>query len=107
MLKRVSILTLIVFSALALSAVMPLSASAAVAAQDTVVPTVGVPTIVTTIIAPTGASTPVVVPVTGQDGTPLSTLLIIGLLVILGFAIIVGGMAASRRPHDDIPHDHH
>ena len=104
MFKRISILTLIVFSTLALAALAPFNASASVAAQDpTVAPTIIVPTVVV-------GSTPVVVPVTGQPaGTPVSTLLIIGLLVILGFAIIVGGMAMSRRPVDDVdvPPDHH
>jgi hypothetical protein len=96
MLKRISILTLIVLSTLGLAALAPVNASASVTAQDTVVvPTIVVPTIVSTVI----------VPVTGQPaGTPLSTLLIIGLLVILGFAIIVGGLAMSRAPHD---HEHH
>jgi len=101
MLKRISILTLIVLSALGLAALAPLNTPASVAAQDTVVvPTIGV---VTTVIVPTT----VVVPVTGPAGTPLSTLLIIGLLIVLGFAIIVGGMAMNRTPHDDVPHDHH
>lgn len=104
MIKRISILTLIVLSAFTLAALAPFHASASVTAQDTVVPTIGVPTVV---VNPTIVTT-VVVPATGQPaGTPLSTLLIIGLLIILGFAIIVGGMAMSRRPHDDIPHDHH
>jgi hypothetical protein len=104
MLKRISILTLIVFSTLVLAALAPFSASASVPAQDaTVAPTIIVPTVVVTTV-----STTVVVPVTGTSGTPLSTLLIIGLLIVLGFAIIVGGMAMSRRPVDeDIPHDHH
>jgi len=92
MLKRISILTLIVLSTLGLAALAPVNASASVTAQDTVV----VPTIVVSTV---------IVPVTGQPaGTPLSTLLIIGLLVILGFAIIVGGLAMSRAPHD---HEHH
>jgi hypothetical protein len=104
MFKRISILTLIALSTLVLAGLAPFSASASVAAQDpTVAPTVVVPT----VSVPTVVST-VIVPVTGQPaGTPLSTLLIIGLLVILGFAIIVGGMAMSRRPHDDVPPDHH
>jgi hypothetical protein len=100
MFKRISILTLIVFSTLVLAALAPLKASASVTAQDTPAPTIIVPTVVV-------GSTAVVVPVTGPAGTPLSTLLIIGLLIILGFAIIVGGMAMARRPHDDIPPDHH
>jgi hypothetical protein len=100
MFKRISILTLIVLSALGLAALAPMNATASVTAQDTVVPG-------PTIIVPTVLST-VVVPVTGEPtGTPLSTLLIIGLLVILGFAIIVGGMAMNRTPHDDVPPDHH
>lgn len=94
MLKRISILTLIVLSTLGLAALAPFNSSASVTAQDTVVAaTIVIPTIVSTVL----------VPVTGQPaGTPLSTLLIIGLLVILGFAIIVGGLAMSRTP----PHDH-
>lgn len=106
MMKRISILTLIVFSTLALAALAPFHASASVTAQDaTVVPTIVVPTVVVT----TGSTAIVVpVPVTGPSGTPLSTLVIIGLLIILGFAIIVGGMAMSRRPVDeDVPPDHH
>lgn len=106
MFKRISILTLIVFSTLVLAALAPFNASASVAAQDaTAAPTIVVPTVVVTVV-----STGVVVPVTGTGpvGMPLSTLLIIGLLIILGFAIIVGGMAMSRRPVDeDVPHDHH
>src|SRR5262245_37068305 len=102
MFKRISILTLIVLSALGLAALTPMNTSASVTAQDTVV----VSTIVTTIIAPTGAATTVVVPVTGTDGTPFSTLLIIGLLIILGLAIIVGGMAMNQTPRDDVPPDH-
>ena len=102
MLKRISILTLIVLSALALAALVPVNASASVTAQDTLAPTVVGPT----IIVPTVVST-VIVPVTGQPaGIPVSTVLVLGLLVLLGFAIIVGGLAMSRRPHDDIPHDH-
>lgn len=87
MFKRFSILTLIVFSALALAALAPLNTPAAVTAQDTVVPTIGVPTIVSTVVST------VVVPVTGpvETGIPLSTLIIIGLLILLAFAIIVGG----------------
>ena len=107
MLKRISILTLIVLSALALAALAPVNASASVPAQNTVVPTIVVPTVVvTTNPGPTAVAT-VIVPVTGQPaGIPFSTLLSIGLLVLLAFAIIVGGLAMSRRPHDDIPHDH-
>ena len=100
MFKRISILTFIVLSVLAVAALAPVNAAASVTAQDTVVPG-------PTIIVPTVLST-VVVPVTGQPaGIPLSTLLIIGLLVVLGFAIIVGGMAMNRAPHDDVHHDHH
>ena len=109
MFKRISILTLIVFSTLVLAALAPFSASGSVAAQAaTVAPTIVGPTIVVPTVVVTTGSTAVVVPVTGTGGTPLSTLLIIGLLIVLGFAIIVGGMAMSRRPVDeDIPHDHH
>ena len=103
MLKRITALSLIVLSVLALAALAPVNAFASVTAQDTVAPTVVGPT----IIVPTVLST-VIVPVTGQPaGTPVSTLLIIGLLVLLGFAIIVGGLAMSRTSHDDVPHDHH
>jgi len=88
MLKRISIVMLIVLSSFMLLALAPMNTSPSVAAQETVVPTIIVPTVV---IPDTGSGTQ-------STGIPLSTIIIIGLLVLLGFAIIVGGMAmASRR----------
>lgn len=98
MLKRFSILTLLVFSALALAALTPMNRSSSATAQDTVAPTISIPTSGPTVVVPTVVST-VIVPVTGPNtvGLPLSTLIIIGLLVLLGLAIIIGGLAMNRR----------
>ena len=41
-------------------------------------------------------STPIIVPVTGSQ-TPMSTLIIFGLLAILAFAVLIGGVALFNR----------
>lgn len=67
--------------------------------------TVTVPPVVETVIVP-GT---VVVPVTGQEGPGGWTLIIYGLLVLMGIAFLLA-LFAPRRTHDhvvDHDHDHH
>ena len=87
MLKRIMILA-VVLSTLVLLAVIPMSLSAVSKAQTTVeVPPV--------TIVPAG-ETPVI-PVTGGSEFPMSTLIILVLLGIVGLAVIVGGAALLNR----------
>lgn len=89
MIKRV-ILFAFVLSTLAVIALAPMNASPApensAKLQETVVVTVGV----VTSTASGGSSTPVA-------GMPMSTMIIVGLLVILGIAVVIGGMALISR----------
>ena len=67
--------------------------------------TVTVPPIVNTVVVP-GT---VVVPVTGQEGPAGWTLIIYGLLILMGIAFLLA-LFAPRRTHDhvvDHDHDHH
>lgn len=89
MFKRILIFSVALLSVLAVSALAPTNNYAAPPMQETVVLTVPVPTIV---IGPTST-----IPDTGGTGTPLSTMIIFGLLALLGLGIIVGGIAMTRR----------
>ncbi len=95
MLKRIIILVF-VLSALVLLAMAPMGSDAAAKLQSTDVPTVEVGvTIVVGTAAPQG--TPATIPVTGGGGLPMSTVLIFGLVAILGVAVVIGGMALLNR----------
>jgi hypothetical protein len=98
MLKRILILVFIL-SALSALAMAPMSSTNAPKLQSTEAPTdaptvdVGV-TVVVGTSAPEG--TPGTVPVTG-GGMPMSTMLIFGLVAVLGVAVVIGGMALLSR----------
>jgi hypothetical protein len=104
MIERIAILTFMVLFGVALIAMAPanaaLSTDQAAHLQDTPAPTTPEPTVSVGLTAALVTSTPAgAVPVTdGGEPTP-STMIIIGLLVILGMAIFVGGLALMRRPH--------
>ena len=93
MFKKLSIILLIALASLTLVALMPapVSGPSSPAAQETVV--------AATVIVPT-IGLPGDTPAPAGDGStdfPSSTLIIIGLLMVLALAIIVGGMAMARR----------
>ena len=93
MFKKLSILLLIALASLTLVALVPapVSGSSSPAAQETVV--------AATVIVPT-IGLPGDTPAPAGDGStdfPSSTLIIIGLLMVVALAIIVGGMAMARR----------
>lgn len=91
MLKR-TIIFAFLLSGLLLIALAPMGAPSApsntVPQQDTPIP---LPTISLTIVVPTSGPAP------APDGMPLSTIVIIGLLVIVAIGVIVGGMALMNR----------
>jgi hypothetical protein len=99
MLKRIVILVFIL-SALSALAMAPMSSTNAPKLQSTEAPTdaptvdVGVTVVVGTSV-PEG--TPGTVPVTGGGGMPMSTMLIFGLVAVLGVAVVIGGMALLSR----------
>jgi hypothetical protein len=94
MLKRIVILVFIL-SAVAVLAMAPMSTQDAPRLQATDEPTVDVGvTVVVGTSAPEG--TPGTIPTTG-GGMPMSTMLIFGLVAILGVAVVIGGMALLSR----------
>jgi hypothetical protein len=99
MLKRVLAITFIL-SCLALAAFVPAGMThAASNLQGTPLPTVIVPTdVVPTVVIPGSTAQPVV-PVTGAPS--FSGLIILGLIVIVALAIIVGGLALMARQSRD------
>src|SRR5688572_15306987 len=95
MLKRIIVLVFLI-SALGVLAMAPVSSQDAPRFQSTDEPTVDVGvTVVVGTSAPEG--TPGTVPVTGGGGMPMSTLLIFGLVAVLGVAVVIGGMALLSR----------
>jgi hypothetical protein len=95
MLKRIVILVFIL-SAVAVLAMAPMSTQDAPRLQTTDEPTVDVGvTVVVGTSAPEG--TPGTIPATGGGGMPMSTMLIFGLVAILGVAVVIGGMALLSR----------
>jgi hypothetical protein len=104
MMERIALLTFMVFFGAVLIAMAPanaaLSPDAASHLQDTPAPTTPEATVAVGVTAALVTSTPAgAVPVTGGGDPTTSTLIIIGLLVILGIAVFVGGLALMRRPH--------
>jgi hypothetical protein len=100
MLERSAILGLTILFVLVLAAATPMSALPAPALQETATPGGEVTMEVTMALVTattSGSATPGMVPVTGGN-PPMSTLIITALLVILGVAIIFGGVALMRRP---------
>jgi hypothetical protein len=102
MVERIAILIFMVLFGATLAAMTPVNAAPASDAagylQDTPAPTVVGPTVGVTLAVVT--STPGgPVPVTGGGDPAMTTVIITGLLVILGIAILVGGVALMRRPH--------
>jgi hypothetical protein len=94
MFKRVFVMAFIL-SLLALVALMPASMThAASNLQGTPLPTVVVPTVVVP-----GSTAQPVVPVTGAPSN--SSLIILGLIVVVALAIIVGGLALMARQSRD------
>jgi hypothetical protein len=95
MLKRIIVLVFVI-SALTVLAMAPAGAQDAPKFQSTDAPTVDVGvTVVVGTSVPEG--TPGTVPVTGGGGMPMSTMLIFGLVAILGVAVVIGGMALLSR----------
>ncbi|SRR6266498_1995146 len=99
MLKRVLIMSFIL-SGILLIALVPVSASQASSnLQVTIVPTVIVPT----VVVPGVVTAQPAVPVTGGP-TSFTSLILLGLIVVVALAIIVGGLALmSRQPRDNNP----
>jgi hypothetical protein len=100
------LVTLLIMSGLFLSAFGSPAASPTVRYQDTVVP----PDV--TLVAPTVVvvGTPGVIPVTGGDApTSIWTLILFGLLGLLGIAFLVA-LFSPRTTHEHVdrvpPHDH-
>jgi hypothetical protein len=103
---KVVLFSILLVSALFLSAFGSPAASSAVKYQETVVP----PDI--TVVAPTVVveGTPGVIPVTGGDApTNMWTLVLFGLLGLLGIAFLVA-LFSPRTTHEHVdrvpPHDH-
>lgn len=103
---KIFLLSLLIVSALFVSAFGSPASSPTVKYQETVVP----PDI--TVVAPTVVveGTPGVIPVTGQDAsTNMWTLVLFGLLGLLGIAFLVA-LFSRRTTHEHVdrvpPHDH-
>lgn len=94
MFKKASIIVFIL-SAVVLLAMAPMTNTDSHRLQATDAPTSegGGVTVGVTIVAGTQES----VPVTGGGGLPMSTLLIFGLVAVLGVAVVIGGMALLSR----------
>ena len=91
--KRTLCVSLLVAGVLALASA-PIGAQVAVAAgvpQETYPPP-GPPIQITVVVGPTQSA-----PAPTTTGLPLSTTVIIGLLIILAIGVIVGGMALMSR----------
>ena len=90
---KIALFAILIFTGLFMSAFGSPSASQAVKLQDTVVPTQpAVTQVAVTIVPPTVVviTTPGVIPVTGGDTpTGLWTLVLFGLLALLGIAFLV------------------
>lgn len=103
---KVVLFSILIVSALFLSAFGSPAASPTVKYQETVVPpdvTVVAPTVVVEV-------TPGVIPVTGEDvPTSMWTLILFGLLGLLGIAFLVA-LFSPRTTHEHVdrvpPHDH-
>jgi hypothetical protein len=98
--------SIVILSALFLSAFGSSGAPQAVKYQETIVP----PEL--TLVPPTVVviGTPGVIPVTGQDGpTGMWTIVLFGLLALLGIAFLVA-LFSPRTTHEHVdrtpPHDH-
>jgi hypothetical protein len=104
---RVALFSILIVSALFLSAFGSPAASSNVRYQETVVPpdvTLVAPTVIVEV-------TPGVIPVTGQEpSTNMWTLVLFGLLGLLGIAFLVALFSPRTTPHDHVdrvpPHDH-
>jgi hypothetical protein len=93
MLKRVAIL-IFILSAMVLLAMAPMSAAASSADTHKFQTTEEPPVVgVTIVVGATDA--PPAAPAGG--GLPMSTLIIFGLIAVLGIAIVLGGMAMFSR----------
>ena len=88
-LKHVFLFAFVLATLALLVALVPMNVSSAPALQDTVVPPV---TVEVTSVVPV---TSVVVPVTGDNNT-MSPILVIGLLVLIGIAIVVVALALTN-----------
>jgi hypothetical protein len=93
MLKRMLIF-IFILSAVALLAMAPMNTTHAPQFQTTEEPGVGV-TVAVTIVS--GTEAPIPVTGGGNGGLPMSTLLIFGLVAVLGVAVVIGGMALLSR----------
>ena len=105
MFKRVLVMTFLL-SFLALVALAPANATQAAGnLQGTPLPTIVVPT----VVVPVNPTAQPAVPVTGTPS--FSSLVILGLIVVVALAVIVGGLALMSRQstHTDVDHhiDHH
>ncbi len=92
MLKR-SILFAFVLCTLFLVALAPMNLNQAPENTAKLQATVIVPPVVATVVAPiipSGSSAPI-------TAMPMSPIIIIGLLVVLGLAVVIGGMALMSR----------
>jgi hypothetical protein len=99
MFKRILVMAFML-SFLALVALVPATMThAAGNLQGTPLPTIVVPTdLIPTVVVPGSTAQPVV-PVTGAPS--FSSLIILGLIVVVALAIIVGGLALMARQSQD------
>jgi hypothetical protein len=94
MIERTTAIGFILLLLVVLAAITPAQAAPALQATDT--PVIGI-TAEATAVGPATATAPGSVPVTGGGDPSMTQMIIIGLLVILGIAVVVGGLALMRR----------
>jgi hypothetical protein len=97
MLKRIAVLVFML-SAMVLLAMAPMNVNAATADTQKFQTTEEPPVVGITIEVGATSTPEGVVPVTGGGGgMPTSTLIIFGLVAVLGIAVVLGGMALMSR----------
>ena len=95
MFKRIAVLVFIL-SAFALLALAPMNVSSAAANAHKLQTTVESSPVVGVTVVVGATSAPGTIPATG-GGLPMSTLIIFGLLAIIGIAVVIGGIAMVNR----------
>ena len=94
MLKRI-ILFAFILSTLVLIALAPMNITSA--SEENTAKLQATVVVPPELVLPTPASGPAPVVVVTTGGMPTSTMIIVGLLVLLGFAVVIGGAALMSR----------